>query len=186
MSCERCGSERLFQFEASPSVKVAAAPLPLVCRQCGQITIGGQVVPLPEAMEKQAMEMAEAAELAGKDTREELEQDKDLRIEKYFENVYRRAYLDGFFRCLAFYQHQAKEGRLVRLRELWEAGDDCWRVESHPGKGRLMSPEAYTEFEQLLTLSAIPEKPNAKDPANTHSTNQEGAPLVHRQTRPAR
>jgi len=177
MSCSRCGSDRLYQFEASQGVELAA-PLPLVCRQCGQICVGGVAVALPEALETQAMGMAEAAAEAGSKTRLELEEDdpQEIRIEKYFANVYQKAYLDGFFRCLAFYQHQAKEGRLVRLRELWAAGDNCWRVESHPGKGRLMTTEAYTEFEQLLNLSAAPEKPNAQSLSNKHQSNEEGTP----------
>lgn len=178
MSCSRCGSEKLYQFEASSKAPDVAAPLPLVCRQCGLISVGGVTVNLPTAMEQQAVNLADEAMKVGEETRLAIcsEDRQDIRIEKYFANVYQQAYLDGFFRCLAFYQHQAKEGRLVRLRELWNAGDDCWRVESHPGKGRLMTPEAYTEFEQLLSLSAVLEKPNAESPANEHPTDEEGAP----------
>ena len=58
--CPRCGSERLFQFEATKS-SVAPAVLPLVCRECGLITIGGQPVALPAELELQAKELAEDA-----------------------------------------------------------------------------------------------------------------------------
>jgi len=121
-------------------------------------------------MEAQAVQMAEAAELAGKEARKELEDEdpKAMRIEKYFANVYERGYLDGFFRCLAFYQHHAKEGRIRRMRELWSEAVEV--ADRRPGKhdlrGVLLPVEAYTEFEKLLTLSVAPEKPNAQDPQN--------------------
>jgi hypothetical protein len=182
MSCSRCGSDRLYQFEAAQGVELAA-PLPLVCRQCGQISVGGVVVALPEALESQAMSMAESAAEAGSKTRLELEKDdpQEIRIEKYFANVYQKAYLDGFFRCLAFYKHELKEGRATRLRELWSRGECMSRLSHYPewnAMGRVFTPEAYTEFEQLLNLSAAPEKPNAQSPANKHQTNEEGTPRV--------
>jgi hypothetical protein len=178
MTCPRCGSDRLYQFEASPNVRVTAAPLPLVCRKCGRMTLGGKEVNLPEELERQAMEMAEAARAAGKETRAALEDEgKDARIEAYFANVYRKAYLDGFFRCLAFYQHHVKEGRLRRMRELWK--DSMMEYQCHEPEGEtivVMPTPSYTEFEQLLHLSVAPEKPNAESPSNKRPPVSKGAP----------
>ena len=177
MSCSRCSSEDLYQFEASPKVKVTAAPLPLVCRGCGLISIGGEPVNLPEELERQALSLAEAATVAGRKTREELEQDKDVRIEKYFESVYRQAYLDGFFRSVSFYQHFAKEGRLGRVRLLWEKFDIKY------DKGRRVvslkaSARVYDEVDSLLNFGHDPEKLHAESPSHKHSTNEEGTPRV--------
>ena len=104
------------------------------------------------------------------------------RIEAYFNNVYRKAFIDGFFRCLAFYQHQEKEGRIRRLREIWDTGSQSGR--RHPGKpeqrGILLDVELYTEFDQLLRLSSAPEKPNAPSPSNLDCATQKGTALVPR------
>lgn len=178
MSCGRCGSDRLYQFEASKKVE-PSAPLPLVCRQCGQITVGGAVVHLPETMEQQAVSLADAALVAGKETRLSLEDTdpKELRIEKYFANVYQQAYLDGFFRCLAFYQHQAKEGRLKRLRALW---NDFSKTGLRQGKAVQLEVDrvSYNEFEQLICYSPVPEKPNAQSVTNEHPTDEKGSPQL--------
>lgn len=174
MTCSRCGSERLYQFEASPSVRVQPPTLPLVCRSCGLITIGGEPVRLPEALETQARDMAEAAATTGKETAEAIADDPNVRVEKYFENVYRKAYLDGFFRALAFYNHVAKEGRLVRMRELWRAA----RVDIPRGSSDVVvhiDADLYTEFEQLLHLGAAPEIINATSPSHARPPVPEGS-----------
>ena len=174
MTCGRCGSDRLYQFEASPTVRVEASPLPLVCRGCGVITIDGEAIQLPQALECQAMEVAEAAAHAGEQAREQLEEEDPTatRIEKYFENVYRKGYLDGFFRCLAFFRHNSKEGRLRRMRELWDAGSPCCStsVDSIDRQGKLLAEGAYTEFEQLLHLSAVPGETDASSSAHKRSS----------------
>lgn len=177
MKCSRCGSDRLYQFEKAPSVQVDVKDLPVVCRSCGLITVEGKAVPLPESFGKEAMDMADAAEAAGKEIREHLEEQdpKSLRIERYFKRFYEKAFLDGFFRCLAFYRHESKEGRLRRMREIWDdaaakEGRKCIYPTGSPleeatYRGLMMTPEAYTEFEQLLHLSVAPEKPNAQSPS---------------------
>jgi len=178
MNCGRCGSDRLFQFEADPrSSKRAVNPgsLPLVCRSCGQITVDGTPLVFPEAFESQAKDLAEAAAAAGADAVAELANDPNARVANYFAKVYREAYLDGFLRCLAFYQHNAKEGKLKRLRELWgvhapieEHQLSPHRVHSletgkfvdvqQPGTTTLMMPtSSYDEFDQLMMLGPVPD-----------------------------
>lgn len=173
MTCSRCGSDRLYQFEASKRARArpVAAQLPLVCRNCGLITVDGVPVNLPEKLEEQAKEMAEQAELSAKQAREELEKDPDQMIETYMANHYRSAYMDGFFRALAFFSHEGKEGRIRRLRTLWKSG---FPVEDIELCGMMMAPDAYTEFEQLLYLGVKMEAPSGESASNQSPSVQEG------------
>lgn len=159
MTCGRCGSNRLFQFEADPTTsKRAVNPgsFPLVCRSCGQLTVDGVVLRVPAELELQAKNLAEEALKAGTEAVTLLANDPNARVERYFSKVYKEAYLDGFLRCLAFYHHNMKEGRLKRLRELWlknrfQGADDgkkvCIEID------RL----TYNEFDQLMTLGPVPD-----------------------------
>lgn len=179
MSCPRCGSERLFQFESAraPLPRPGASELPLVCRDCGLITIGGNPIDLPAKIEKAARDLAGSMDAAGRDARLELEATPEKRIEGYMAKFYQAAYLDGFFRALAFFRHNAKEGRIVRMRELWKKIGETpeWRKRGRgvgPGEVILIADEsAYTEFVQLLHLNAAPETSNA-----TRSANEKAPP----------
>lgn len=161
-SCGRCGSDRLFQFLATPASSKRAvndAELPLVCRSCGQITVNGSALQFPEAFEAQAKDMAEAAAQSGRAATEALTSDPNAKVTAYFAKVYREAYLDGFLRCLAFYQHNLKEGRLKRLRELWSkrsfpASESICRL--HGGLVYL-TPPALAEFDSLMMLGPVPD-----------------------------
>jgi len=162
MTCIRCGSERLFQFQADALASKRAVPeadLPLVCRSCGQISVNGVALQFPEAFEAHAKDMAEAAEIAAQQARIEIVADPDARIERYFAKVYRESYLDGFLRCLAFYRHNAKEGKLKRLRELWQTIQTT--VASEDGTPQTVYARfpaaAFDEFSQLMLLGAVPD-----------------------------
>jgi hypothetical protein len=171
VSCQRCGSEKSYQFEAAAAARARPAPaeLPLVCRDCGQITIGGLPVDLPAKLEAAARDLATGMWEAGRDARTKLEGEPGQRIEAYMAEFYKAAYLDGFFRALAFFQHNAKEGRVVRLRNLWKGA----RVEIPRGSSDVVvriDGDLYTEFDQLLHLNAVPEISDATRPANKEET----------------
>ena len=174
MICSRCNSERSYQFEATEVARSRPAKedLPLVCRDCGLITINGQSVVLPPELEKAARGLAAAQDEAIKRARSELRDVDADRVDQYMSKFYKTAYLEGFFRALAFFRHDAKEGRLVRLRELWEKGTLTSDIK--PGRetrrGIMMGEAAYTEFEQLLHLSAAPGDPDAKSHSNKRPT----------------
>lgn len=150
----------MFQFEANPvTSKRAVNPgsFPLVCRSCGQITVDGTPLIVPEAFEKQAQNLAEEAAKVGEKAAVELAADPNARVVKYFGKVYREAYLDGFLRCLAFYHHNAKEGRLKRLRDLWRI---FLPVEEFKGPaGGVITiripTEAFDEFHQLMLMGPV-------------------------------
>jgi len=112
------------------------------------------------------LEVTSEAASIGKEARKELEQDPGTRIEKWFSVVYQRGYLHGFFRALAYFQHHAKEGRLVRLRELWDEAQCCNGAGNDPVV--MFDPEAYNEFEQLLRLS-FGVKRDAKSSSDTNA-----------------
>lgn len=175
MSCFRCGSERIFQFEAKASTPIAAADLPRVCRDCGVIAVGDEVLDLPEVLSRPVTELAEEALAKGKEGRQGLEKlaqtDSAARIEGYMSSFYKAAYLDGFFRALVFFRHHAKEGRLYRLRELWK------KIESKREENGAVVVSfrelAYKEFCQLLFLSISPGEFNASRNPHKRSTAKE-------------
>lgn len=182
MICPKCGSDATFQFEVGQTPSPPATEdLPLVCRQCGAIAVAGEVVDLPEVLAKPIRELADGARAWGKKAREELEElakaDPDTRIEAYMANFYRAAYMDGFWRALAFFRHNAKDGRLKRLRELWSEGSP-WPVPPRLVSGMMWSDEAYTEFDQLLNLSVVPGESNAKSHAHKRPPGPEGRTRV--------
>ena len=167
MTCDRCGSKNSYQFEATPSERSRPGPdeLPLVCRDCGLITIGGTAVNLPEKLEQAARGMANAeVEEVAIATEEVNEITEAVWVERYMGKFFKTAYLEGFFRAIAFFRHNVKEGRLLRLRELWEkselTGSKASRDENGYGtydRVCIEMPEAaYTEFATLLSLTSVP------------------------------
>ena len=156
------------------------AESPSVCRNCGLITVDGKVVSLPEELEKAARGMALAQDEATKKSRAELEDCPDDRVEQYMAKFFKVAYLEGFFRALAFFRHENKGGRMVRLRELWSTGVMTSHI--RPGgqrpnlRGLMMEEAAYTEFEKLLNLSAIPGEPDARSQPTKQATEQDNPP----------
>ena len=173
MTCSRCGSDRLYQFQPSGP---AEATLPQVCRSCGQITVAGAPVSFPPELEQQTVTLAEAAAESAEAAATRLEEEPELteraRLEGYMTNFYSKAYLDGFFRALTFFRHNAKGGRLHRLRTLWRGA----RVDIPRGSSDVVvriDGDAYTEFDQLLHLNAIGNE-DAPSPTNQRPPVPEG------------
>lgn len=179
MKCIRCNSAGLFQFSAGKTPNPPPEKsLPLVCRSCSAIMINGELVDLPEVLSRPIVELAEETVAHGKDGREGLEElaaaGPDVRIENYMAQFYRSAYLEGFFRALAYFRHNSKEGRIKRLRDLWETGGLVGdrRPNQPERRGKLLDDELYTEFEQLLHLSVVPGESNAKSRPNKSSSGK--------------
>jgi len=169
MTCE-CGGE-LYRFEPGTPRK-GDHHYPEACRRCGTVWLDGKKVNLPEKMKAAMAEAAEAAANSGIEAREALTADPDQRISDWFSRVYYRGYMHGFFRALAYFQHHAKEGRLIRLRKLWE--DGAMASSLIPGsvelRGHLMRLPAYTEFCQLLAMGVK----DAEGTENTDKTGEDG------------
>lgn len=153
-TCSRCGKDRLYRFQ--PSGPLPEAQLPVVCRDCGLITVDGKPVGLPPEIEQQAVSLATEASKSADEAAAELEQQPELteqdRIRQYMGRFYSKAYLDGFFRALAFFRHHAKEGRIRRIRKIWSSA----RIDIPRGSSDVvvrLDGDLYTEFEQLLYLS---------------------------------
>jgi hypothetical protein len=153
MTCAACGGE-LFQFQAGGDIKEAIEHLPTVCRKCGEVRVKGERVAFPALFQAQAAMLADEAAQAAVEARKALYTDQhDLRIDRYFANVYRKGYLHGFFRALVFFQYQAKEGRLSRLRKLWRSFRFCFRREEKDEIAEVvMSMRDLREFDQLINL----------------------------------
>jgi hypothetical protein len=165
MICPSCGGE-LYQFQAGLGVKaVPAEELPTACRRCGQIALAGKPFVFPEGFQERVAALVDdLAKQESSEARKSILTDPQTRIDAYFNRVYKRGYFDGFMRALAYFQHHAKEGRLVRLRKLWS------RFKRSPSAGGIvveMTKAEYTEFDQLLHLGVV-EVPHVEGPSHGH------------------
>src|SRR5579859_5477106 len=158
--CPACGGE-LFVFEPPASIHgIDRSALPSACRRCGQLSVGSTALPLPPVFPKACGIAAEAARQA-EAAREQLLHDPDARIEKYFDAVYRKGFVDGLSRAAAYFTHHAKEGRLRRLRRLWARA----RMTHRSGTVEIrMAESLFAEFNDLITLSAPRGDGNAEGP----------------------
>src|SRR5579859_7857721 len=108
--CPACGGE-LFVFEPPASIHgIDRSALPSACRRCGQISIGSTALAIPSVFPK-ARGIAEEAARQAKTAREQLVHDPEGRIEKYFDAVYRKGFVDGLSRAAAYFTHHAKGHR---------------------------------------------------------------------------
>ena len=177
MICSRCGAERLYQFAATSQTTPAPTEFPLVCRGCGLITIDGQEVNLPLKLELAAKSMIETQESAIMAGVLDLEKEPKQDIEGYMRGFYKAAYLEGFFRALAFIRHDVKEGRIRRLRALWEKVVIIY-VDKNDRTTINLSKKAYNEFVQLLHLNSVPGKKDAKSNPHQRSAKQKTSSYV--------
>lgn len=150
-----CGGA-LFQFEPGPHGAKGVA-LPVVCRRCGRITIDGKELELPIGFKSKMAGAAEEAAKHASRVRHELTEDPNGRIESYFSRVYQAGYMHGFFLALAYFKHQQKEGRLVRLRALWKNLRGAVSQEMH---------KQVDEFDLLINMGAK----DAASPADGNKT----------------
>jgi hypothetical protein len=164
-TCAACGGE-LFQFTPPPSIRGVSTPLlPTACRRCGQICIEGTPLSFPESFERRVAGIAEEAAHQGQLAREQLVTDPNVRVEKYFDHVYRTGFVHGFMRALAWFSHQVKEGRLKRLRRLWR---DAERSRTEGGVEIRMSAAAVTEFDHLMEMDVLPRGEHGPGLPNAH------------------
>jgi len=163
--CPSCEGSRLYQFSATERPGAPSeSELPQVCRTCSSVIVDGVVIPLPVEFGELAVSMTSQSEVAAKVGREDLEQSKGNRIETWLKNYFRSAYMDGFMRSLAYWNHHGKEGRLVRMRELWNGATRVANISKmEPGKtGVMFTLDEYNEFRELLKFS-----PGAKNVPST-------------------
>lgn len=171
MNCPRCGSDRIAHFETSgrsPAARVPASQLPACCQDCGLVMVDGKPIELPEVLERAARDLAATQDVAVAAAQEGLGQSPD-RLGAYLQNLYRTAYLDGFFRALGFARIQERGGRLKRLRELWRRrmARDADGADLHPETVLIAFPrDLYTELGELLELGAPPGGTDASDSEN--------------------
>ena len=119
----------------------------MACRKCGLLYLDGKRLELPTAFTDKIPSMLEEAAAAGARAKAALGKDPELRIDLYFRRVYEQAYLDGFFRAFSHLRDVTREGRIKRLRALFEEAD--WS-----SKGvEFESAEAHREVRQLLGIN---------------------------------
>lgn len=175
--CPRCSWPSVVRFETSgrtPAARVSSDRLPAYCQNCGLIMVDGEPIQLPEVLERAARELAATQDDAVTKVRKRVEDDPD-RLGGYLRNLYRTAYMDGFFRALGFARFQQKEGRLRRLRELWRRrmARDADSIGLRPEHVLVAFPrDLYTELGELLELGAPPGETNASDSENKDPPRQ--------------
>lgn len=171
--CPECGGDLHFFEPQAAQRSVDPASLPSACRQCHGIFLHGARLVLPAEFEKKAVSLAIQADKAAKATRAEMEADPALRVERYLSETYRTAYMTGFFRAMAYFQHQAKGGRLIRLSRLW-ASFKKWR---HASSQMVeISVTDYHEFDKLLQVRTTRENGHGEGAANGSATGRDGNP----------
>lgn len=173
--CPDCGGT-LYFFEPQPQVRVVKSEeLPSACQQCQGIFLGQVRLQLPANFEKKAVNLAIQADAAAKDATAKMKLDPELRVERYIGQVFKSAYMTGFFRAMAFYQHQAKEGRLVRLTRLWAGFKKFPPSPQWPQKNPVVMVEIseadYHEFDLLLRVK---ESSHVEGAAHAESSRGDG------------
>jgi hypothetical protein len=177
--CPEC-SEALYFFEPQPSLKsVVSADLPAACRGCHGIFLHGVRLQLPAAFEQKAVSLAVQADTAARSTRAEMDKDPELKVASYMTELYKGAYMTGFFRAMAYFQHQAKEGRLIRLSRLWRAFVKVQprinlRGEVENYYSVRLSHAEYTEFDKLLQVRTTKESDHVQGAANGDASRGAG------------
>lgn len=161
--CSACGGD-LFQFEPPAAIRsVDREAFPTACRRCGQICVEGKPLPFPPAFRQKVAGIAEEAALQAQSARQKLLSDPAVRVEKYFDHVYRAGFVHGFVRALAWFTHNAKEGRLKRLRGLWR---DTAKTHEAQDVHIRMRHEAFLEFDRLLERDVAPRGEHAQGPSD--------------------
>lgn len=97
--------------------------LPAYCTQCEVLWIDGEKTVPTKDFQAQFKNVLELSKEAGEKTKDEILQNPEIRIQKYFERVFRWAFAEGFMRAYIFIKYKMKEGRLKRMREIWDNGN---------------------------------------------------------------
>lgn len=125
--------------------------------------LDGIALGLPPELEQHARSLAEASKAIGADAAAHVISSPEEQIASYFARVHQRSYLDGFFRALHYFRVHRKEGRIKRLRELWNQ------------LGRLHTaswPSAvYDEFDKLLSIGEADASSSAHDDPSVQARN---------------
>jgi hypothetical protein len=165
-TCRACGGE-LFRFEPPASIRgVERSALPTACQRCGQICVDGAPLAFPPAFQEKVAGIAEESARQARLARQQLLSDPAVRVEKYFDHVYRTGFVHGFVRALAWFTHYAKEGRLRRLRRIWR---DSAKSPSPTQVETRMPPEAFSEFDRLIEMDWFARGSNAESASNAGS-----------------
>jgi len=121
--------------------------LPSYCDTCEILWIDGERVEPVEEFKNQFKAVDECAKAAAGTIKEELLANPEERIQQYFERVFNWAFSEGFVRSYMYVRFKMKEGRMVRIRELWEKG----KVDHYTGKFSGLSVEELRELDRLIT-----------------------------------
>lgn len=115
-TCPACGSPRIEIYKACKRIRTPA----LMCTVCHTLWFNGEKIELPEDWDKKYPLVSKKAEEVSDLIVKEALEDPNFRAKKYFERVFIWAFSEGFTRAYAMFRHSFREGRMKRIRALWE------------------------------------------------------------------
>lgn len=120
---------------------------PVLCTVCDALWIDEVKVTLPANWEQAIPSVMEMAQRRADEELAKAKEDNDFRAKAYFERVFYHAFTEGFLRAFAYFKHKYKDGRLKRIRDLWDHA-----VVERYGNKCVINGLTKNEFEELTTL----------------------------------
>ena len=142
-SCLDCG-EIVVNLFADDEKRLTC--LPSYCLNCEALWIDGHKTVPADSLKAEFRKVAEVAAEAGEQAKAELLDSPEDRIQKYFERVFKWAFTEGFVRSYVFLRHNMKEGRLRRIRGLWEKGE----IDEYKGHFTGLTNKEFRELDKLI------------------------------------
>ena len=140
--CGDCGGEMIPFYGDDQRV----SRIPAYCETCRALWIDGKKIDLPKEALKEIKSVSDQAKEASEKASEEIHRDPKVRVRKYFEGVFNWAFAEGFLRAYMFFKHKTREGRLKRIREIWDKGS----VDEYKGTFRAESIADLRELSRLI------------------------------------
>ena len=158
-TCPDCGSPLIEVYKACRRVRTPAQ----MCTVCHTLWFNGEKTELPKDWDKRYPTVAKRAEEVSDRIVLEALEDPAFRAKKYFERVFMWAFSEGFTRAYSIFRHNFREGRMKRIRELWEKT----KVKQIGWDEVLIEGLSTGEAEELSRLINLG-KPSQKRPISQH------------------
>jgi hypothetical protein len=158
-TCPDCGSPLIEIYKACRRVRTPAR----MCTVCHTLWFNGEKTKLPDDWDKKYPSVAKRAEEVSDKIVTEALEDNSFRARKYFERVFMWAFSEGFTRAYAIFRHSFREGRMKRIRELWQK-TTIKQVDWDGVTVEGLSTKELEELSRLINLG----KPSRKQPLSQH------------------
>jgi Zn-finger nucleic acid-binding protein len=116
VQCPSCGNEGVVVLASSD------IGTPTYCNKCESLWVDDSAIHLPEAIKKETRSVMDASSAYAEQASGEIYKDPEIRVKHYFMNVFKSGFTEGFIRAYAHFKN-LREGRMKRIRELWNKGE---------------------------------------------------------------